>query len=68
MSYADRLARAILLAAIFLISALAGALALHACGPFFPQWLLIAEAGLLEAPTSWFKEAVESIQSIQRMA
>jgi hypothetical protein len=61
LSYGDRLARAVLLAAIFLASALAGALAVGACGPFFPQWLLTDEARLLEASTTWFKDAVESI-------
>ncbi len=37
-----------------------GAAALWACGPFFPQWLITDEARLLDAPTTWFKDALES--------
>ncbi|HEY4561642.1 MAG TPA: hypothetical protein VIJ36_01605, partial [Thermoanaerobaculia bacterium] len=29
-----------------------------ACGPFFPPWLLVDEAGILEAPTAWLRDAL----------
>jgi hypothetical protein len=40
---------------------LLGAAAVWACGPFFPQWLITDEARILDAPTTWFKDALESI-------
>jgi hypothetical protein len=43
---------------LFLIVAALGAFALWACGPFFPPWLLVDEAGILEAPTAWLRDAL----------
>ena len=53
--------RLLVKAAVLTIAAWAGAFALQACGPFFPHWLLTDEAGLLEAPTTWFKDSIESV-------
>jgi hypothetical protein len=52
-----RLARAL---AVFTV-ALSAALALWACGPFFPRWLLSSEAGILEAPTVWLRDALQPV-------
>ena len=48
------LARATSLAA----AASFGAFALWACGPYFPDWLLTDESRILEAPTTWLKDAL----------
>lgn len=53
--------RLLVKAAVLTTAAWAGAFALQACGPFFPHWLLTDEGGLLEAPTTWFKDAIESV-------
>lgn len=58
MSYRKIPARAALVA--FLASSL-GAFALWACGPFFPPWLLNDEAGILEAPTTWLRDALQPL-------
>ena len=42
------------------LAGLAGA-ALWACGPFFPPWLLTSEAGILEAPTTWLRDALQPL-------
>lgn len=55
MSYRDTLVRAALIALIVLL----GTAALQACGPFFPRWLVTDEASILEAPTTWLKDALE---------
>src|SRR5206468_4870353 len=47
LSYHRRLAKTL---ALF-TAVLFGALALWACGPFFPDWLVTRESGILEAPT-----------------
>jgi hypothetical protein len=47
--------------------ALLGATALWACGPFFPQWLITDEARILDAPTTWFKDALESVGRVRRI-
>lgn len=39
--------------------ALGGALALWACGPFFPDWLLASDAYVLDAPVVWFRKEVQ---------
>ncbi|HEX4495614.1 MAG TPA: hypothetical protein VIE43_08110 [Thermoanaerobaculia bacterium] len=59
MSYPKILARTAL--ACFLAAAL-GAFALWACGPYFPPWILDNEAGILEAPTSWLRDALQPLQ------
>src|SRR5689334_838342 len=46
------------IAALALAILLGGAV-LWACGPFFPQWLVTDEASILEAPTTWLKDALE---------
>lgn len=56
MSYRKTLVRAGLIA----IAVPLGSAALWACGPFFPHWLLTDEAWILEAPTTWLKDALES--------
>ncbi|HTG33970.1 MAG TPA: hypothetical protein VLB76_13655 [Thermoanaerobaculia bacterium] len=58
MSYRKIPARAAL--AVFLAASL-GAFALWACGPFFPPWLLNDEAGILEAPTTWLRDALDPL-------
>lgn len=55
MSYRKTLVRAGLTA----LAVLFGGAALWACGPFFPHWLLTDEAWILEAPTTWLKDALE---------
>jgi hypothetical protein len=57
LSCRDKLVRAGLIGA----AALLGGAALWACGPFFPHWLLTDEAGILAAPTTWLKDALESV-------
>ncbi|HEX4966869.1 MAG TPA: hypothetical protein VF173_39030 [Thermoanaerobaculia bacterium] len=57
MSYRDRLAKAVAVITLFF----AGALALWACGPSFPHWLLTSEAGILEAPTVWLRDALQPL-------
>jgi hypothetical protein len=44
-----------------------GATALWACGPFFPRWLITDEAHILDAPTTWFKDALESAARVRRI-
>ncbi len=63
MSYRSRspLAKAI---AVF-TGVLSGALALWACGPFFPQWLLTQESDILEAPTVWLRDALAPLPADQ---
>lgn len=56
MSYRKIPARAAL--AVFLAVSL-GAFALWACGPFFPPWILNDEDGILEAPTTWLRDALQ---------
>lgn len=56
MSYRDLLVRAGLIAVVLFL----GNAALQACGPFFPQWLVTDEAAILEAPTTWLKDALEA--------
>ena len=58
MSYRKIPVRAALVA--FLAASL-GAFALWACGPFFPPWLLNDEAGILEAPTVWLRDALQPL-------
>jgi hypothetical protein len=58
LSYRKILARAAL--AVFLAVSL-GAFALWACGPFFPPWILNDEAGILEAPTVWLRDALQPL-------
>ena len=58
MSYRKIPAKAAL--AVFLAASL-GAFALWACGPFFPPWLLNDEAGILEAPTTWLRDALDPL-------
>jgi hypothetical protein len=58
LSYRKIPARAAL--AVFLAASL-GAFALWACGPFFPPWLLNDEAGILEAPTVWLRDALQPL-------
>jgi tetratricopeptide (TPR) repeat protein len=55
LSYRDTLVRAALIAAAVLL----GSAVLQACGPFFPRWLVTDEALILEAPTTWLKDALE---------
>jgi tetratricopeptide (TPR) repeat protein len=55
LSYRETLIRAGLTA----LAVLSGGAALWACGPFFPNWLLTDEAWILEAPTTWLKDALE---------
>ncbi len=57
MSYRGKLSSAV---ALFLLL-LSGAFALWACGPFFPPWLLTDEAGVLEAPTTWLRDALQPL-------
>ncbi len=52
MSYPRNLVRAALLA---LAATLAGAVAVWACGPFFPYWFVTDESRMMEAPTTWFR-------------
>ena len=56
MSYRGRLASIVLIPL-----ALSGAFALWACGPFFPNWILDNEAGVLEAPTVWLRDALQPV-------
>jgi hypothetical protein len=55
LSYRGKLSSAVLLLLIL------GAFALWACGPFFPPWLLTDEAGILEAPTVWLRDALQPL-------
>ena len=48
------------------VAASFGAFALWACGPYFPQWLLTDESRILEAPTTWLKDALEPPLSLSR--
>lgn len=32
-----------------------------ACGPFFPNWILDSESGILEAPTVWLRDALQPL-------
>ncbi len=64
MSYRDTrkwVLRAGLVAVAGLLAGLGGLgnTALEACGPFFPRWLVTDEVRLLEAPTTWLKDALE---------
>src|SRR5215218_3508014 len=59
MSRRTTLARATSLAA----AASFGAFALWACGPYFPDWLLTDESRILEAPTTWLKDALQPTPS-----
>ncbi len=61
MSCREKVVRAGLIAILIAFGVLLGAAALWACGPFFPQWLITDEARLLDAPTTWFKDALESV-------
>lgn len=61
MTCHDKLVRACLIAILITSAVLLGAAAVWACGPFFPQWLITDEARILEAPTTWFKDALESV-------
>jgi hypothetical protein len=54
-------------AVVISAEALFGAAALWACGPFFPQWLIVDEARILDAPATWFKDALESVPEIKRI-
>jgi hypothetical protein len=56
LSYRKIPARAALV--VFLAASL-GAFALWACGPFFPPWILEDEDGILEAPTTWLRDALQ---------
>ena len=58
MNYHGRLVRA---GALALAAFSLGAFGLWACGPFFPQWLLTNEAGILEAPVTWLRDAVQPL-------
>jgi hypothetical protein len=58
LSYRKTPARAALV--VFLAASLGG-FALWACGPFFPNWLLNDEAGILEAPTVWLRDALQPL-------
>ena len=49
-----------ILASTALVTLLTAA-ALWACGPFFPPWLLTDEAGILEAPTVWLRDALRPL-------
>ncbi len=57
MSYRPRLAKVLALST----AVLSGAFALWACGPYFPRWLLANEAGILEAPTVWLRDALQTV-------
>jgi len=57
LSYHRRLAKTL---ALF-TAVLSGALALWACGPFFPDWLVTRESGILEAPTVWLRDALQPL-------
>jgi hypothetical protein len=59
LSYRGKLASAVAVCAL----SLAGAFALWACGPDLPHWILDDEAGLLEAPTTWLRNALEPLQT-----
>jgi hypothetical protein len=61
LSCRDKVVRAGLTATLITSAVLLGAAALWACGPFFPQWLITDEARILDAPTTWFKDALESV-------
>jgi hypothetical protein len=54
LSYRHRLAKTL----VIFTAVLFGALAIWACGPFFPEWLLTRESGILEAPTVWLRDAL----------
>jgi len=45
-------------AAAFVLAASSGAFTLWACGPYFPIWLLTDDNRILEAPTTWLKDAL----------
>lgn len=57
MSYRSLLVRAGLIAAVLFL----GDAALKACGPYFPRWLVTDEVRLLEAPTTWLKDALQPV-------
>src|SRR5206468_11148932 len=58
LSYRGKLVSAL---AVCVLS-LTGAFALWACGAFFPNWLLWDESGgVLAAPTTWLREAVQPL-------
>jgi hypothetical protein len=57
LSYRHRLAK---VTAVF-TAVLSAALALWACGPFFPPWLLTNEGGILAAPTLWLSDALQTV-------
>ncbi|HEV2844550.1 MAG TPA: hypothetical protein VG477_06870, partial [Thermoanaerobaculia bacterium] len=42
-------------------AALAGAVTLWACGPFFPYWFVTDEGRMMEAPTTWFRTALAEL-------
>lgn len=55
MSYRDTMVRV----GLITLGVLLGSAVLQACGPFFPRWLVTDEASILEAPTTWLKDALE---------
>lgn len=57
MSYRHRLAKTL----VIFTAVLFGALAIWACGPFFPNWILTRESGILEAPTVWLRDALQPL-------
>ncbi len=61
MSHHGRSAKAGVLVIAILAASSLGALALWACGPFFPPWLLTNEAGILEAPVTWLRDALQPL-------
>jgi hypothetical protein len=59
LSYRGKLASALAVCVL----PLAGAFALWACGPDFPRWILDDEDGILEAPTTWLSNALDTLQA-----
>jgi hypothetical protein len=57
LSYRGKLASAVAVCVL----PLAGAFALWACGPDLPHWILDDEAGILEAPTIWLRNALDPL-------
>jgi hypothetical protein len=58
LSCPRKLVRAAFLA---LAATLAGAVAVWACGPFFPYWFVTDENRMMEAPTTWFRAALAEV-------
>ena len=54
-------------AAVLALAASLGTFALWACGPFLPDWLVTDEALLLEAPTTWLKDALQPVPVNERL-